>query len=113
MPKAVRRLDPLLEADRAATTAMITAEVISSARSRPEFDVLRAHFAALTCLPEPDALWDRVAESRFALARQGWQARLIDRAVAVTAAASGHRLLTRDRDFAPIARVLALDLDLF
>lgn len=110
---AVRRLDALLADDRAATTGVIAAEVVSAARTRSEFDELRALFAALPQARPPDDLWDRVAESRFALARQGVRAHHVDLAIAVTAAASGHQLLTRDRDFVAIARVVtALDLDL-
>jgi tRNA(fMet)-specific endonuclease VapC len=111
---AVRRLDALLSDDRAATTGMIAAEVVSGARTRSELDELRSHFAALPQARPPDDLWDRVAESRFSLARQGVQGHVVDLAIAVTAATSGHQLLTRDRDFVAIARVVtSLDLDLF
>lgn len=112
-PDAVRRIDELLADDQAATTSIITAEVISGSRTRAEFDELRTMFAALPQLGPPEDLWDRVAESRFSLARRGVQANLVDLAIAVTASAFGHRLLTRDRDFVAIARATPVELDLF
>ena len=112
-PEAVRRVDLLLADDLAATAGVITAEVTSGARTRVEFDQLREMFGALPQIEPPHELWHRVAESRFALARQGVQAHLVDLAIAVTAASSGCRLLTRDRDFVAIARAAAVDLDVF
>lgn len=112
-PQAVSRIDPLLAEDRVATTGMIVAEIASGARTRAELDTLRQHLGALPELASPSDLWGRVAETRFALARQGVQAHLVDLAIAITASASGHRLLTRDRDFVAIGRATTLELDLF
>ena len=109
--QAVKRVDGLLADDLAATAGVITAEVTSGARTRVELDELRAMFAALPQIEVPNDLWDRVAESRFSLARQGVQASLVDLAIAVTASAAGCRLLTRDRDFVAIARATAVDLE--
>jgi predicted nucleic acid-binding protein len=111
--EAVRRVDPLLAEDRGATTGIITAEVASGARTRAVFDELVTRLAALSSLPEPQGLWPRVAELRSTLARQGFQAHLIDLAIALVAADSHHALLTRDHDFEAIARAVALDLELF
>lgn len=112
-PEAVKRVDTLLVEDLAATAGVITAEVASGARTRVEFEELRVMLAALPQLEAPPDLWDRVAEARFSLARQGAQANLVDLAIAVTASAAGSRLLTRDRDFVAIARATTVDLDLF
>jgi len=111
--EAVRRVDPLLEQNRAATIPILVAEVTSGARSRAVFDELREHFSALVMATQPDDLWERVAETRFTLARQGRQCHLVDLAIAHAAAYSGQLLLTRDRDFESIAAALGLDLDLF
>jgi predicted nucleic acid-binding protein len=110
---AVKRLDPLLADDRAATTAIIVAEVASGARTRGVFDELTLRLGALPSLPEPQNEWRRVAELRFTLARRGVQAHLVDLVIALAAADAGHRLLTRDDDFAEIAGLIALELDLF
>ena len=112
-PEAVRRVDPLLADDRAATTPIVTAEVASGAKTRDVFDELGRRFAGLTSLAEPARVWPRAAELRFALARRGFQAHLLDLAIALTAFDAAHRLMTRDRDFAAIAEVVPLEVDLF
>ena len=111
--QAVVRLDPLLRDDRAAVAGPIVAEVTSGARTPAAFQQLRARLGALTTLESPPDIWDRVAAARFSLARQGMQAHLVDLLIALTAGTAGHTLLTRDRDFMGIARVVALDVELF
>ena len=111
--RASARLDPLLRDDRAAVSGPIVAEVTSGARTPASFQQLRARLGAVTMLEPPPGLWDRVAAARFTLARQGTQAHLVDLLIALTASHAGHTLLTRDRDFAGIARVVPLDVDLF
>jgi len=54
-----------------------------------------------------------VTASRFALARRGRQARLVDLAIAHMALAARHRLLTGDRDFVEIAGLLGFELEIF
>jgi predicted nucleic acid-binding protein len=47
------------------------------------------------------------------LARQGAQLHLVDLLIAVTALHASHTLLTRDRDFSAIARVIPVEVELF
>ncbi len=110
---AVARVDPLLAGDRAAICGPITAEVVSGARTLAVFNELRARLRGINQLPDPSDIWDRVAEARFNLARQGIQAHLADLVIAVTANVHGHSLLTRDKDFVRIAKVVVLDVDIF
>jgi predicted nucleic acid-binding protein len=110
---AVRRVDRLLADGRAAITGPIVAEVLSGARTRPEFDLLKRLLHGVNRLPDPQAVWDRVAEHRFALARLGHQASLVDLAVALAALDAGHAVLTRDLDFRPIRIVIPVDLEVF
>jgi predicted nucleic acid-binding protein len=110
---AVNRIDPLLRSGEAALSGPVYAELLSGARTRSAFEVLRSLLGSLEWLEEPAVAWDRVAEARFALARQGVQASLVDLLIAVTAAEAGAALLTRDRDFGRIARVLPLDVKVF
>ena len=111
--KAVSRVDRLLAVGVAAVTGPISAEVLSGARSSAQYENLRRLFDGLFWVPDPPSLWSRVAEYRFTLARGGFQPELIDLAVAVSAFAGGHRLLTRDRDFERIRTVIPIELDLF
>jgi predicted nucleic acid-binding protein len=110
---AVRRVDRLLADGAAAFTGPIRAEVLSGARSSAHYERLRNLFGGLVAVPDPPVLWERVAECRFALARGGFQAEIVDLAIAVSTLARGFRLLTRDRDFERIRTVVPIELDLF
>lgn len=109
----VERVDRLLVDDRVAVTGPIAAEVASGARSLALFDELRNRLGALHLLQDPADLWQRVASARFQLARRGVQAHLIDLTIAVTASVHGHALMTRDKDFREIGKVVLLDLDVY
>ena len=110
---AIRRIDPLLADGTAALTGPILAEVLSGASSRAELESLRERFEGLERLADPPELWDRIAEYRYALARKGHQASLVDLAIALTCLDGGHTLVTRDRDFRAIARVVPIELEVF
>src|SRR5207302_8498997 len=112
-PKSLRRLDPLIAEGRAALAGPIYAEVVSGARQRSVFDRLALLLGSLDWLESPPSPWEQIAEARFNLARQGAQVHLVDLWIALTALHGRHALLTRDRDFSLIARVLPLDLDLY
>jgi predicted nucleic acid-binding protein len=110
---AMRRVDPLLAAGEVAVTGPILAEVLSGALSRVEYDRLRDLFWGLDRLVDPPELWERIAEARYSLARKGHQASLVDLSIALACLDGGRTLVTRDRDFRPIARVFSLELDVF
>ena len=103
----------MLSDGSAAVTGPIRAEVLSGARTSGQYERLRILLDGVIGVRDPPALWERVAEYRFALARGGFQAEIVDLAIAVTVLAGGHRLLTRDRDFARIRTVVPIELDLF
>lgn len=111
---AVRRVDPLLAERSVAICGAVYAELLSGAVNHELLGRLRLTLRSLNWLPEPPDVWDRIADTRFALARQGYQASLVDVMVAISAAESGTGLLTRDRDFEYIGRVLpALSVEIF
>ena len=112
-PAAVTRIDPLLADARVAISGPIYAELLSGARSQPDFERLKTRLASLDWLEEPEDLWNDVARARFLLGRQGFQASIVDLMIAATANAMQQVLLTRDGDFIPIAKVIALDLQIF
>jgi predicted nucleic acid-binding protein len=109
----VRRIDPLLAEGTAAVTGPIVAEILSGAGTRAEIDRLRDLLTGLERLSDPPDLWDRIAEIRWTLARKGHQASLVDLAIALACLDGGHSLLTRDRDFRAIARVVPIELEVF
>lgn len=107
----VRRMDAALEQDRVAVCGPIVAEVLSGTKTRADFARVKSAFEGLDLLPDPVDAWPRVGEARFALARRGTQAALIDVLIALTAADAGHGLLTRDSDFRRIAAVVPVELE--
>ncbi len=111
--KAVSRVSRLLAAGRAALTGPIAAEVLSGASSSAEFERLKRVFGGVEWMPDPASLWQRVTDYRFALARGGFRAGIVDLAVAVTALDAGRPVLTRDRGFDRIRVVVPIELDLF
>jgi predicted nucleic acid-binding protein len=112
-PPAVGRIDPMLAEGRAALTGPILAEVLSGASSLALFDRLKQLFAGVDHVSDSVDQWERAAEARFALARKGYQASLIDLTIALACVDGRHALLTRDRDFRAIRRVLPLELEIF
>jgi predicted nucleic acid-binding protein len=112
-PAAVARVDPLLESGGAAITGAVYAEVLSGARTRELFRHLGDQLLGLTWIDDAPGAWAAIADARFALARTGTQAAVVDLLVAVNARAAGASLLTRDRDFARIRSVIQLDVEIF
>jgi tRNA(fMet)-specific endonuclease VapC len=110
-PSVERRLDAALEQDRVAVCGPIVAEVLSGAKTRADFVRVKDAFEGLALLPDPLDAWPRVGEARFALARRGTHAALVDVLIALTAAEAGHALLTRDSDFRRIAAVVPVELE--
>jgi len=110
---AIQRIDPLLADGVAAITGAVLAEVLSGAGSRAEFEKLKDLLAGLERVPDPPEFWDRVADARYTLARRGYQVSLIDLVIALTCLDAGHKLVTRDRDFREISRVLSFEVEIF
>jgi predicted nucleic acid-binding protein len=110
---AVRRVGDLLEEGVAMVCGPVVAEVVSGAQNVAEHVLLKELFGGLEWLADPQGLWPRVSDYRFALARGGFRAGLIDLAIATAAFDSGLPLLTRDRGFARIRAVVPIELDLF
>ena len=111
--EAVRRVDSLLERDLARLCGPVYAEILSGARSKGQQDELKLYLRAVPWIVADEPAWERAALARFSLARIGQQCGLLDVMIAQTAADWGARLLTRDRDFERIARVIPLDLEVF
>lgn len=107
---STRQLSTLLEEGFIATAGPVFAEIVSGARHKRERDRLEELFSALPMLEEPDGVWFRVADSRYNLARRGYQATLVDLLLAHIALHHESPFLTSDKDFQPISRLLQLEL---
>ena len=112
-PAAQARLDPLMAGPSVRISGPIFTEVVSGARHRADQVRLMALLRKIPWLVPIDPIWERVAETRFALARLGWQCQILDIMIALTAVDYGATLLARDRDFERMVGVLPLDLEVF
>ena len=112
-PQAVRRVRPLLDEDRARTCGPVYAEILSGARNKATLEDIKWQFRGIAWVMAHEPVWERTAETRFALARFGRSCAIVDVMIALAAADSGVRLLARDRDFRRIVGVLPLDLEVF
>jgi predicted nucleic acid-binding protein len=110
---AVSRIDPLLAEGNAAVCGPTYSELVSGAPSPAENRRLATLLRGLDWLEPATAIWERVADARFALARSGKQAAVLDLFIAWVAADHGAELLTRDRDFEDIGRIVPLQLRRF
>jgi predicted nucleic acid-binding protein len=110
---AVRRVGELLDEGIAVVCGPVVAEVVSGAQNAGEHVLLKELFGGLEWLADPPGVWPRVADFRFALARGGFRAGLVDLVIATAAFDSGLPLLTRDRGFERIRTVVPIELDLF
>ncbi len=111
--EAVARIDPALADGRAAISGPVYAEVVSGSRDAETMDRLARLLKSLDWLPEPRDVWEKVGRARFLLGRQGFQASIVDLYLAVTASEAGCDLLTRDRDFERIRRVIPVGMRVF
>jgi predicted nucleic acid-binding protein len=103
----------LLAEGDAAVCGPTYAELVSGAPSPAESRRLASLLQGLDWLEPATSVWGRIAEARFALARAGKQAAVLDLFIALVAADHGAELLTRDRDFEDISRVVPLQLRRF
>ena len=105
-------LDQLLADNRVATCGPVKAEVLSGARSAEDFRRLLNWFDGLPDLSmvSDEHIWDRIAESRFKLARTGIQQRLIDLFIAWTAHYHNVPVWSLDQDFEKITNVVPFKL---
>jgi predicted nucleic acid-binding protein len=103
-------LAALLRHDQVCMFDIVRAELLSGARSEPEYRMLEDHLAGFPQLEMPVGFWNQVARARFRLARAGFQASLPDVAIAAIARHSGASLLTSDRLLLRIAKILSVKL---
>jgi predicted nucleic acid-binding protein len=110
---ACRRIDPLLQTKVVRITGPVFAELVSGAKNKSVQTELKALLLDIPWIPPSEPVWERVAETRFVLARIGRSCSVIDIMIALAASDGGAKLLTRDRDFEQMVGVLPLDLEVF
>lgn len=104
-------VDLLLGEGRVCTTSLVMVEVVSGAKNHAEYERLRKDFRALPQVEPPQTLWEEMMALRWRLKTKGIAGVSIpDLIIAQTAYAHQKVILTRDRDFSRLRRVLDIRL---
>lgn len=103
------RLAELLQKNGVCITSIIRAELLSGTRNESEYRALAHTLSAVDRLSETTDFWDHVALYRFQLARRGVQPSLVDLSIAVMAHEHRCFLLTEDKAFRTIARIVPFE----
>lgn len=106
-PAARAALQTQLDRGTVATCAIVDAELIVSARSEREANDMTKERRALSWLPTPDEVWDRVLATQLALVKtsQHRSVKLPDLIIASVAQRNDAAVLHYDHDYDTIARV--------
>ena len=101
LPDFPERLDleELMEGRRAATTGIVSAEVLYGARSEQDFERLAALLSRVHVLETTTAAWKTVAKLAFNLKQGGDSLPLPDLVIAAVSLHHGCSLFTRDQGF--------------
>jgi len=105
-PIVGERLRRLSESGSLATCSIVDLEVLSSARSREDYDAIADELAGFEHIPIDESVLDRARETQRSLAAVGQHRLPIpDLVIAAAAEAGGAMVLHYDHDFERIASV--------
>lgn len=104
------KVDALLETKQAALCGPVVTELRRGFRSLSDANAVLPLLTACHLLPQPPELWDEAGQLGYLLARAGVTSRSFDLLIATYAVAHSVPLLTADRDFAKMQKVVDLML---
>jgi len=99
---------PLIEKNQICLVDVIVVEVLRGTRSRKDFLKLQQAFADFHCL---STLWGPIAELAFVMAKKGFHPPLIDLYIAQCALENDKVLVTQDKHFVHISKVVPLKFE--
>lgn len=105
-----QELDLCLKNDLVSTMDLIVAEILSGCKTQRQFQKLKTYLATLPKIHPPENTWEKIASTRFRLARKGFQASIPDLFIALTASHHEKVLFTKDEQFKAISTVVSLEL---
>ena len=107
-PDIVRQVRGWLDTGRAATTEIVTLELLPACRTEAEYQRLSATLDALHLLPLTAATWGSAARNGFLLHRTGVIVPATDLLIATAAQQFGARVAHADRHYELMAPHLAI-----
>jgi len=108
--RAADAVSTLVENNSACISGVITAELLSGARTKRDFDSLRDLLDPLTFLSETKQVFSLAGELRYKMNRKGFTAGLPDAIIAATALHYDAGILTLDKHFNEIAKHVPIKL---
>ncbi len=103
-------LDLLLQENKVYIADIIKAEIISGSKNNKEYNELCILFLDFPKLEPDNQLWDKISYARFNLKRQGLSIAIPDLMIAVLAEQYSVPILTNDKHFLQIQKVLDFKL---
>ncbi len=105
--KVTRLVQPYIDTNQVCLVDIIVAEVLRGVKTKEDFDTLKEVFSSFTLLRGD---WTTVAEAAFLLARKGLWPPLADIYIAVCVNEAEVTLISTDRDFVRIQKVIPIKL---
>ncbi len=103
-------VDRALETAEASVTGLIVTEIVQGARNEREYGIIERLFQKVTTYYETSDIWFEAGRLSLKLSRLGANIKTVDMVIASMAIRHQLPLLTKDKDFALIARHVPLDL---
>lgn len=100
---------PLIEKNQICLVDVIVVEVLRGTRSHKDFIKLQQAFGDFHCLSTP---WGSVAELAFRVGKKGFHPPLIDLYIAQCTLENNKVLVTQDKHFSHISKVVPLKFEL-
>lgn len=103
-------VENLIRDDSAALTGVVLAELLRGAQSDEEFSELRSALGAIRWIETTGDIYTRAGRLAFELRRVGITVPTTDCVIASAAESMGGRILTLDKNFEDLTRVVSLEL---
>jgi predicted nucleic acid-binding protein len=111
LPKIKDQVDHHLKTNLVFITGIIKLEILSGARTKPEYQRLHNRLNTLENIQTDDAIWDKAYELGFNLRRKGITVPHTDILIAACALSKGCTLVHADNHFDLIAQHVNLNIE--
>ncbi|MBI2336943.1 MAG: PIN domain-containing protein [Deltaproteobacteria bacterium] len=109
-PNVTGQIKPFIEKNQVCLVDVIVAEVLRGVRTKQDFQILFAAFQNFRWLKTD---WAKVAELGFKIAKKGHHPPLIDLYIALCTLENRRTLITQNKHFTHIAKIIPISLRYF
>lgn len=101
-------ISELMDKDAICCSGIILAELLQGVKSERELQTIKEFIHVFEFLPEARELWEKAGELSFTVRKKGWSAGLSDCYIALAALSVNAQLLTLDKHFSSLGKVMDL-----